>query len=88
MAWRSATSLERARDSAAASRWRNACRATRASSRSSCKLNLREGERRGAYQNLVVDQTNAGVRVQNVGILQRAANGLLFGVENVIVIWL
>ena len=52
------------------------------------KLNLREGERRGAYQNLVVDQTNAGVRVQNVGILQRAANGLLFGVENVIVIWL
>ncbi|HEX4333997.1 MAG TPA: peptidase domain-containing ABC transporter [Usitatibacter sp.] len=52
------------------------------------KLNLREGERRSAYQNLVVDQTNAGVRVQNVGILQRAANGLIFGVENVLVIWL
>jgi ATP-binding cassette subfamily B protein RaxB len=52
------------------------------------KLNLREAERRSAYQNLVVDQTNAGVRVQNVGILQRAANGLVFGVENVIVIWL
>ena len=52
------------------------------------KLNLRESERRSAYQNLVVDQTNAGVRVQNVGIAQRAANTLIFGLENVIVIWL
>jgi len=52
------------------------------------KLNLRESERRSAYQNLVVDQTNAGVRVQNVGIVQRAANGLIFGIENVVVIWL
>jgi ATP-binding cassette, subfamily B, bacterial CvaB/MchF/RaxB len=52
------------------------------------KLNLREPERRSAYQNLVVDQTNAGVRVQNVGILQRGANGLIFGLENVTVIWL
>ena len=52
------------------------------------KLNLRESERRSAYQNLVVDQTNAGVRVQNVGILQRASNALIFGLENVIVIWL
>jgi ATP-binding cassette, subfamily B, bacterial CvaB/MchF/RaxB len=52
------------------------------------KLNLRESERRSAYQNLIVDQTNAGVRVQNVGILQRGANALIFGLENVIVIWL
>jgi ATP-binding cassette subfamily B protein RaxB len=52
------------------------------------KLNLREAERRSAYQNLVVDQTNAGVRVQNVGILQRASNALIFGIENVVVIWL
>ena len=52
------------------------------------KLNLRESERRSAYQNLIVDQTNAGVRVQNVGILQRAANMLIFGLEGVIVIWL
>jgi ATP-binding cassette subfamily B protein RaxB len=52
------------------------------------KLNLREAERRSAYQNLVVDQTNAGVRVQYVGILQRLSNGLVFGLENVIVIWL
>jgi ATP-binding cassette subfamily B protein RaxB len=52
------------------------------------KLNLRESERRNAYQNLIVDQTNAGVRVQNVGILQRASYGLIFGLESVIVIWL
>src|SRR5204863_9995088 len=52
------------------------------------KLNLRESERRSSYQNLVVDQTNAGVRVQNVGILQRSSNMLIFGLENVIVIWL
>ena len=36
----------------------------------------------------MVDQTNAGVRVQNVGILQRGSNALVFGLENVIVIWL
>src|SRR5690242_12785147 len=52
------------------------------------KLNLREAERRSAYQNLVVDQTNAGVRVNNVGILQRSANTLIFGIENVLVIWI
>src|SRR6202521_1337052 len=52
------------------------------------KRNLREAERRAAYQTLVLDQTPAGVRVQTVGILQRAANALIFGLENVIVIWL
>ena len=51
------------------------------------KLNLREAERRSAYQNLIVDQTNALVRVQNVGILQRASNALVFGLENVVVVW-
>jgi ATP-binding cassette, subfamily B, bacterial CvaB/MchF/RaxB len=52
------------------------------------KLNLRENERRAAYQNLVVDQVNAGVKVQNVGIAQRGAAALIFGLENVVVIWL
>ncbi|MGE0357869.1 MAG: peptidase domain-containing ABC transporter [Burkholderiales bacterium] len=52
------------------------------------KLNLRENERRAAYQNLVVDQVNAGVKVQNVGIAQRGASALIFGLENVAVIWL
>ena len=52
------------------------------------KLNMRENERRGAYQNLVVEQINAGVKVQHVGIFQRSANGLVFGLENIIVIWM
>jgi ATP-binding cassette subfamily B protein RaxB len=52
------------------------------------KLNLRETQRRTAYQNLVVDHTNAGVKVQNLAIVHRAANGLIFGLENVAVIWL
>lgn len=51
------------------------------------KLNLRESERRSGYQNLVVEGVNAGVRVQNVGILQRGSNALIFGLENVAVIW-
>jgi ATP-binding cassette, subfamily B, bacterial CvaB/MchF/RaxB len=52
------------------------------------KLNLREAARRAAYQNLVVEHVNAGVVVQNLSILHRAANGLIFGLENVAVIWL
>jgi ATP-binding cassette, subfamily B, bacterial CvaB/MchF/RaxB len=52
------------------------------------KLNLREAARRAAYQNLVVEQINAGVAVQNLSILHRAANGLIFGLENIAVIWL
>jgi ATP-binding cassette subfamily B protein RaxB len=52
------------------------------------KLNLRESERRSAYQNLIVEHTNAGVRVQNLAIVHRAANGLIFGLENVAVIWM
>ena len=52
------------------------------------KLNLRETERRAAYQNLVVEHTNSSVRSQNIAILHRAANGLIFGLENVAVIWL
>jgi ATP-binding cassette subfamily B protein RaxB len=52
------------------------------------KLNLRENERRVSYQNLVVEHINANMRVQSVGIFQRGAQGLVFGLENVIVIWL
>jgi len=52
------------------------------------KLNLRENDRRMAYQNLVVEQINAGVKVQNVGIFQRGAAGLIFGLESIIIVWL
>ena len=52
------------------------------------KLNMREQERRLGYQNLVVEHINAGVRVQQIAIFHRAANMLIFGIENVAVIWL
>src|SRR6202007_1823042 len=52
------------------------------------KLNLRESARLAAYQTLVVEQVNAGVLAQNIALLHRAANGLIFGLENVTVIWL
>ncbi len=52
------------------------------------KLNTREEERRSAYQNHVVDHVNAGVRVQQVQLSHKAVNTLIFGIENVAVIWL
>ncbi|MEI6737842.1 MAG: peptidase domain-containing ABC transporter [Pseudomonadota bacterium] len=52
------------------------------------KLNLRENERRVAYQNLVVEHINANVKVQSVGIFQRGSQVLIFGVESVIVVWM
>jgi len=51
------------------------------------KLNLRETERRSAYQNLVVEHVNAGVAGQTLTIAHRAVHGLIFGIENVAVIW-
>ena len=52
------------------------------------KLNMRENERRVAYQNLVVEHINANANVQSVGIFQRGGQSLIFGVESVIVVWL
>ena len=54
----------------------------------SVKLFNRQQQRAAAYQNLLVDQFNAGVRVQRLQMLYRALNGTLFGAENVTVIWL
>jgi ATP-binding cassette subfamily B protein RaxB len=52
------------------------------------KLNMRENERRVAYQNLVVEHINANVNVQSVGIFQRGGQALIFGIESVIIVWL
>ncbi len=52
------------------------------------KVNLRETERRSSYLNHVVAQTNAEVRVQHMALFQKAANVLIFGLENVAVIWI
>lgn len=54
----------------------------------SLKLFNREQQRRSQYQNLVVDHFNADIRMQKLHIVYRVANGLIFSVEHVAVIWL
>lgn len=52
------------------------------------KLFNRQAQRRSVHQNLVVDNFNAGIRVQKLGIAYHGLNGALFGVENIAVVWL
>jgi ATP-binding cassette subfamily B protein RaxB len=52
------------------------------------KLFAREDQRAAAWQNLVVDQFNAGIRTQRLNLIYQGLNGLLFGVENVVTVWL
>ncbi|MGV2293299.1 peptidase domain-containing ABC transporter [Trinickia sp. YCB016] len=52
------------------------------------KLFMRQSERRAAWLSLFVDQINAGLRTQKLQLLYQQLNGLLFGLENLIVIWL
>lgn len=54
----------------------------------SVKLFNRQVQRRTVYENLLVDNFNAGIRVQKLGILFHTLNGSLFGIENIVVIWL
>lgn len=54
----------------------------------SIKLFGRRHERRESWLALLVDQLNAGLRAQRLTILHRLANGLTFGLENVLVVWL
>src|SRR5690606_11463502 len=54
----------------------------------SIKLFGRRHERREAWLALLVDQLNAGLKAQRLTILHRLANGLTFGLENVLVVWL
>jgi len=54
----------------------------------SVKLFNRQSQRGALYHNLMVDHFNAGIRVQKLGILYRALNSVIFGVENIAVIWL
>ncbi len=51
------------------------------------KLNRRENERRSSYQNLVVAQTNADVKVQQTAIAHKLVYALVFSLENVAVVW-
>jgi len=54
----------------------------------SIKLFGRRHERREAWLALLVDQLNAGLEAQRLTILHRLANGLIFGLEHVLVVWL
>ncbi len=54
----------------------------------SIKLFGREGERRSRWLNLVVDATNRDLVTQKLGLGFRCANGLVFGVERVAIVWL
>ncbi|CAB3767695.1 MULTISPECIES: peptidase domain-containing ABC transporter [Burkholderia] len=52
------------------------------------KLFNRQNERRSSWLALLVDQVNAGLHVQKLQLLFQQANGLLFGVEGVLIVWL
>ena len=52
------------------------------------KLYRCRAERRTSWLALLVNQINAGLRTQKLQIFYRLAEGLLFGIENVVVIWL
>ena len=52
------------------------------------KLFQRQEERRSTWLTLVVDQINADLRTQKLQLLYKLINGLLFGVENILIIWL
>jgi len=54
----------------------------------SVKLFNREAHRALVYQNLAVDTFNAGIRVEKLRMAFSAANRLLFGAENIAVVWL
>lgn len=52
------------------------------------KLFGREDERRSTWLMRLVEQINADLRTQKLSLLYQSLNGLLFGIENVLVIWL
>ncbi|HXZ50202.1 MAG TPA: peptidase domain-containing ABC transporter [Usitatibacter sp.] len=54
----------------------------------SIKLFGREGERRSRWLNLVVEATNRDLLAQKLGLAFRSANGLVFGVERIAIVWL
>jgi ATP-binding cassette subfamily B protein RaxB len=52
------------------------------------KLFGRDGERRAGWLALLVEQVNAALRAQRIGVALKCGNGLLFGLENVLVVYL
>ncbi|MFK8083872.1 MAG: peptidase domain-containing ABC transporter [Granulosicoccus sp.] len=54
----------------------------------SIKLFGRQMLRRNQYDSLMVDQFNAGIRVQRLSLIYQCVNGLIFSLENVVVVWI
>lgn len=54
----------------------------------SIQLFGRETERRSGWLTLLADQVNADVRTQKLNLAYKAANGVLFGVERIAIVWL
>lgn len=54
----------------------------------SIKLFGRQTQRRTQYEQLMVEQFNAGIHVQRLGLIYGCSNGLIFALENIIVVWL
>lgn len=52
------------------------------------KLFGRHEERRSNWLSYLVEQTNAGLRTAKLQLFYRLANGILFGIENILIIWL
>ncbi|MGS0742861.1 peptidase domain-containing ABC transporter [Glaciimonas sp. GG7] len=52
------------------------------------KLFQRQDERRSSWLSLLVDQINADLRTQQLSLLYKSLNGILFGLENILIIWL
>ncbi|MBV8660297.1 MAG: peptidase domain-containing ABC transporter [Burkholderiales bacterium] len=52
------------------------------------KLFNRQDERGTRWQNLVVDNINRTVRTQRLALMYKTFNGLLFGLQGVLVVWL
>ncbi|KVT20178.1 ABC transporter [Burkholderia sp. MSMB1078WGS] len=52
------------------------------------KLFGRQHERRASWLSLLVEQVNAGLHAQKLQLLYQQLNGLLFGIEGLLIIWL
>jgi ATP-binding cassette subfamily B protein RaxB len=52
------------------------------------KLFQRQDERRASWLTLLVEQINAELRTQRLQLFYKVLNGLLFGIETILIIWL
>ncbi len=52
------------------------------------QLFQRQDYRRGSWLTLLVEQINADLRVQKLQLAYKVLNGVLFGAENILIIWL